>query len=637
LPNGSDRDDAAESGGATQPILAVIVTTAVLYLARDILIPLAVASLLAVFFSPIASRLERFVGRLASSLLVVVTAIVLIAGIGYFLTIELTSVAIRMTDYTDNIATKITALRGSTPDWLQQIEDSVKDVEQQIQKPAIKPRRSTLSAVVQQSATGFGPAQVIKPFVPILSGLIEGLFIVVLLFFLLYSRKDLRDRLVRLTARVRITLSAEGIATAAEAVGHYLLLFSLINCGYGLAIGAAMWVLGLPNPALWGALAALLRFVPYVGVPIAALLPTFVAFAVFPGWGKSFQVLGSFVIADQAVGHLVEPFLIGRGIGLSPLSLLVSAMFWSWLWGLPGLLLATSLTACLKVAGDYIPALGFLGVLLGADGTLEDSNDYYRSLLELDVPGARNIAIRYSDKHGLEPTFDDVLIPAVSLAGEERADSHISQENQRLINDTTVALVKELGNRFRKPRAAWRLRILGVCVPGEGHRLGLQMLLELLRRAGATANFLDESKSPAEICEVVKRYAPDLVFLSCTMSEYAPAAAELVRRLKLDSPGLTIICGGKGGLAEGSELLKAGASQICETRNDVRRAVRLYVLRRSVSRSTGLGGHRASGRGPMEDGSEDAVLNSSSPQRLSSAPAIEILPARRPADRSVRS
>ena len=574
------------------------------------MIPLAVASLLAVIFSPIASRLERLVGRFASSALVVVTAIVVIAGIGYFLTIELTSVAVRITDYTDNIAAKITAVRGSTPEWLQRVEDSVKDVEQQIKEPVINPRRSTPSAVVQTPVTESSLERFVRPTLPLVSGMLESLFIIVLLFFMLYSRKDLRDRLVRLTARGGITLSAEGIATAADTVGHYLLLFALTNVGYGLAIGLAMWAIGLPNPALWGVLAALLRFIPYVGVPVAALLPAFVAFAVFPGWSKSFQVLGSFIILDQAVGYFVEPFVVGRGIGLSPLSLLVSAMFWSWLWGLPGLLLATSLTACLKVAGDYIPALGFLPVLLGADGTLEDCNDYYRSLLELDVSGARNIAIRYCDQHGLEPTFDNVLIPAVSLAGEERTDGHISQENQRLINDTTVALVKELGDRLSKPRTAARLRILGVCVQGEVHRLGLQMLLELLRRAGTAANFLDESKSPAEIREFVKRYAPDLVFLSCTMSECAPAAAELVRGLRLDSPGLTIICGGSGGLAEGPELLKAGASQICETRSDVRRAVRLYALRRSMSRSAGLGGRRVRGKSATDNVRRDVIASS---------------------------
>jgi methanogenic corrinoid protein MtbC1 len=479
-------------------------------------------------------------------------------------------------------------------------------------------RHPTPSVVVEAPATESGLSRFVSSGLPVLLVLIESLFVIVLFFFLLYGRKDLRDRLVRLAARARLTLSAEGIATAAGAVGRYLLLFSLTNIGYGLTIAAVTWLLGLPNPALWGALSAVLRFIPYVGVPVAALLPTFVAFAVFPGWSKSLEVLGSFVIVDQTLGYLVEPFLIGRGIGLSPLALLVSTMYWAWLWGLPGLFLATSLTACLKVAGDYIPALGFLAVLFGAEGKREDYKDYYRSLLELDVSGAREIAIHYCDKYGLEAACDDVLIPAVNLAGEERTESHISLDNQRLINDTTGALVKELGDRFSKPRMTPRLRILGVCAPNEVHRLGLQMLLELLRRAGVAANFLEEGKSPAEVREFVKHYAPDMVFLSCTMTECVQAAAELVRSLRLDAPGLTIVCGGRGAVSEKEALLKAGASQVYESRKELRRAVRRYGLWRSASRFGASGQQRVRGRDPLKDSSENAPASSSNtPQQMS--------------------
>ena len=618
VPIGPDRDEDLEPGGAAQPILAVIVTTAVLYFARGILIPLAVASLLAVTFSPVAERLDRWVGRLASSALVVITAILLIVGLAYFLTVQLTSAAVQITDYTDNIADKLTALSGSKPYWLFRIEYGIKEVEEQLQRPVRTPKRSTPSVVVEAPATESGLSRFVSSGLPVLSVLIESLFVTVLFFFLLYGRKDLRDRLVRLAARARFTLSAEGIATAAGAVGHYLLLFSLTNIGYGLTIAAVTWLLGLPNPALWGALSALLRFIPYVGVPVAALLPTFVAFAVFPGWTKSLEVLGSFVIVDQTLGYLIEPFLIGRGIGLSPLALLVSTMYWAWLWGLPGLFLATSLTASLKVAGDYIPALGFLAVLLGAEGKREDYKDYYRSLLELDVSGARDIAIRYCDKYGLEATCDDVLIPAVNLAGDERTESHISLDNQRLINETTGLLIKELGDRFSKPRVTPRLRILGVCAPEEVHRLGLQMLLELLRRAGVAANFLEEDKSPAEVREFVKRYAPDLVFLSCTMVECVPAAVELVRGFKLDAPGLTIVAGGRGAVSEKEALLKAGVSQVCETRKELRRAVRVYGLRRSAPRFGATDQQHLRGKDSLDGLSENAPASSSNaPKHLS--------------------
>jgi predicted PurR-regulated permease PerM/methylmalonyl-CoA mutase cobalamin-binding subunit len=586
------QDERLDGGSSAGPVVAVVLATVVLYFAKDILMPLTMAALLAVIFSPIASRLDRFVGTFVSAALVVVAAITIVIGIGSYVTVGLTSVAVQVTDYTDNIAAKLTALKGSTPEWMLRVQDGIKDVEQQVSDLTPQSKRSKPASLVQTPAAQSDLEQAVKRLVPILSGLFEALLIVVLMFFLLYGRKDLRDRLVRLAARGRITLSAEAIGTAGEAVGHYLLLFALANLAYGVAIGLTIWMIGLPNPILWGALAALFRFVPYVGVPIATLLPMFVAFAVFPGWSKSVEVFASFVIFDQIVGYLIEPFLIGRGIGLSPLGLLFSAIFWGWLWGLPGLLLATSLTACLKVAGDYIPALGFFALLFGDDSAREDYHDYYRSLLELDEASARQIAVGYCDKNGLEPTFDDVLVPAVILAGEERSEKHISEENQKLVFETTVALVKELGDRFNKPRLRGRLRIVGIAPAGEAHSLGLLMLLELLRRTGIAANFLGLNKSPAEICTFVNQYAPDMVFLSCTTTECMPAAIDLVRALMAESPHLTIVGGGPSAVLQRSELLEAGVTQVCSSRGEVRHAVRLSALRRSTSRLSQTNGDR---------------------------------------------
>jgi predicted PurR-regulated permease PerM/methylmalonyl-CoA mutase cobalamin-binding subunit len=610
-----EHDEHLDRGNPAGPVVAVILATVVLYLAKDILMPLTMAALLAVIFSPIASRLDRFVGTFVSAALVVVAAIAIVVGIGYFVTVELTSVAVQVTNYTDNIATKLTALEGSTPEWMKRVQYGIKDVEQQINDITPQPKLSKASRLVEAPAAPSYLEQAVKPVVPILSGLFEALLIVVLMFFLLYGRTDLRDRLVRLAARGRITLSAEAIGAAGEAVGHYLLLFALTNLGYGVAIGLTIWAIGLPNPILWGALAALFRFVPYVGVPFAALLPMFVAFAVSPGWSESLEVFAAFVILDQIVSYLVEPILIGRGIGLSPLGLLFSAMFWGWLWGLPGLLLATSLTACLKVAGDYIPALGFFSVLFGDDSAREDYHDYYRSLLELDQVSARNIAVGYCDKHGLEPAFDDVLVPAVILAGEERSENHISEENQRLVFETTAALVKELGDRFNKPRLRGRLRFLGIVPPGEAHDLGLLMLLELLRRTGSAANFLGLNKSPAEICAFVSQYAPDMVFLSCSTTECMPAAIELVRALVAESPLLTIVGGGAAALSQRSELLEAGATQICGSRGEVRHAVRLYALRRSISRSPGVTHDRQSTGTRPPTASQNALIQNAETQK----------------------
>jgi predicted PurR-regulated permease PerM/methanogenic corrinoid protein MtbC1 len=587
LDHDHDRDEEPEAGGSAKAVIAVIVAIVVLSLAKDILLPLAIAALLAAVFTPIANRLESWVGRLLSSALIVIAVVSSLVAVGYFLTVQLTSVAVEMTNYSDNIAAKLSKIATSTPEWLQRIESGVKDVQQQVQNASPRLPKARPPTIVQAQVVAPTASDVLKPALPILGGIAEGSLIIVLFFFLLYGRRDLRDRLIRLAARARISVAAEAIETACYTVGHYLLLFTLTNLGYGVAIGIVVWLFGLPNPAFWGGLAFLLRFIPYVGVLISALLPTLVAFAVFPGWSKSLEVAAAFIILDQVAAQFIEPFIIGHGIGLSPLALLVSAMFWAWLWGLPGLLMATPLTACLKVAGDFIPGLGVLSILLGADRKLEDYHDYYRTLLELDLPAARTLAIRYSDENGLEQTFNDVLIPAVILSGEERAESHISQENEQFIIETTSDLVSELGNRFTKPRSAPHLRILGICAPGDVHSLGLLILLELLRHEGAAATLMDPTKTPDEIRHFASRFQPDMVCLSCTMTEGMPAAVELTRGLKKDSPRLTIIGGGRAALADPSELIQAGCAQICGSRSEARRAIRRYVMRRLRSR-TGL-------------------------------------------------
>ena len=575
-----DEDSAA---GAARALLGIIIGTAVLYFAKDILMPLAMAAILAVIFSNLASRLERFIGRFASCALVVATVVIAIVALTYFLAVQLTAVAEGVTDHSENIARKINEVQSTTPDWLAHIEYGVKNIEQQLAQTQPRPKHApTVVQAPAGSATTVD--QILKPALPVLSDLTDGLLVIVLFFFLLYGREDLRYRLVRLTARIRVTLAAEAIATAGSTVSQYLLLFSLVNFGYGSSIAIVMWALGLPNPVFWGALAFLLRFIPYVGALISAVLPTLVAFAVFPGWSRTLEVFGAFVILDQVAGQFVEPFLIGHGIGLSPLALLVSAMFWAWLWGLPGLLLATPLTSCLKVAGDYIPGLNFLSILLGADKGREDYHDYYRKLLEVDQSGAHALAVRYCDENGLEPTLVNVILPALAMMGQERAEDHIGPENQKFIVDTTDQLISELGGRFIRPLLTPRIRLLGVCAPGDNHTLGLKILLELFRQDGVAATFLGEGKTTEEIVEFAKRFMPNIICLSCTFSDCIPAALELVRGLKAALPDQIILAGGNAAIEHASELRAAGCYELSSTREQARRTVRRYALQRARSR-----------------------------------------------------
>jgi methanogenic corrinoid protein MtbC1 len=337
-----------------------------------------------------------------------------------------------------------------------------------------------------------------------------------------------------------------------------------------------MWAIGLPDAAFWGFLAFVFRYIPYLGTTLAAVLPALVAFAVFPGWAKVFEVFGLFILLDQLALQLVEPFLIGKGIDVAPIALLLSAVYWSWLWGPAGLLIAVPMTVCLKVAGDHVPQLGFFSILLGSETTIEEYNEYYRMLLELDVPRARELVTNYCDQKGLEATFDDVLIPAVILAGEERSAGHISQENEQFLIDTTLELVEEIGRRFAKRPAGPTRKVFGICAPGEVHTLGLLTLLQIVRKEGAAVELISDDSSD-EPRAFVKRYAPDILCLSCTVSECMPDATEFVRAIKTDAPALPIIAGGAAAVANSSELLAAGCDRICASRTQGKLAVRYFL------------------------------------------------------------
>ncbi len=586
LPIEEEEDDQFALLWVFGPVVAFLIITAALYAGREILLPLAMAVILAVIFSPVATRLERYVGPLLSSAIVVLVVVGFMTAIVYFLTVEMTTVADNIAQYSDNIGNKLAALEKTTPLWLQHIQQAVADVEQRVQRASPSTRRPS-KAVVQAVTVPASFSENLKPVFPVLAGLVNFLLVVTLLFFLLYSRRDLRDRIVRLAARARITLASQAIETAGEVVGRYLLLFSLTNLAYGIATATVVWFLGMPNPELWGLLAFLLRYIPYVGAMTSAVLPSLVAFAIFPGWAKSLEILATFVILDQLAAQFVEPFIIGRGIGVSPVALLISAMYWSWLWGIPGLLLATPMTACLKVAADYIPALSFLAILLGADRELDDHHDFYRMLLELDPAAARALAISYCDEHGLEAIFDDVFVPALLLMGKERAEDHISQENQQLIIDTICVLITDLGKRFNRARVTPSVRVLGVVAPNETHDLGLLMVLELLRHDGVAASFAGANKSVAELCDLVKRFTPDFVFLSCTTPENLPAALEFVRWVEKNASRVTILAGGGAALSEPQQLLDAGCAEVFPGRSAALRAVRRYILQRARSRFPG--------------------------------------------------
>jgi predicted PurR-regulated permease PerM len=283
--------------------------------------------------------------------------------------------------------------------------------------------------------------------VPLLRPLLTIGIVLIIVIFILLDRDHISDQVVRLFGGSNVHATSEALEDAAGRVARVLLLQVLMNLGFGVAVGGGLWLLGMPNPILWGLLAGALRFVPYVGAVLGAVLPTLIAFAVSPGWVQPFLVLGFIVACDILLGHFLEPLIFGESTGVTPLALILSALFWSSLWGPIGLILSTPITICLLVLGRHVPNLGFLQVLLGDEPALKPYQQIYRRLMRKAVPEASAVAQAEIDEKGRELGLDDSLGRMVVLAEQDRASDRLSPEQIDAIVEGTDLVLDFLDDR----------------------------------------------------------------------------------------------------------------------------------------------------------------------------------------------
>jgi predicted PurR-regulated permease PerM len=289
---------------------------------------------------------------------------------------------------------------------------------------------------------------------PVLGPIGTAGLVVVFVIFMLLQREDLRDRMIRLVGKGQIHVTTTALDDAASRISRYLMAQAIVNGTYGIAISIGLWAIGyfvggqsFPSFVLWGLLCALLRFIPYIGPWVAAAFPLTLSLAVYHGFGVFLGVLALFVIIELASNNLMEPWLYGASTGMSTVAILVSAVFWTWLWGAIGLLLATPLTVCLVVIGKYVPQLQFLDILLGDEPSLEPPARVYQRLLALDQEEAAELAQTYLTESGsLERVYDDVLLPALAMAEQDRHKGKIDEEREAFINQSMRDMIDELGD-----------------------------------------------------------------------------------------------------------------------------------------------------------------------------------------------
>lgn len=533
---------------------------AVLYFARAILIPLALAITLALILSPAVTWLHKLrVPRFAGALLVMLVSVSLTAGIGYVIVNQVLQVINELPGYRENIHNKLKTMRSPHPGALGQAAESVKELGKELTPPDAPAAPSVTQPPPGRSATPSHPlpVQVIEPAPgdlayarqisrPFLAPLATVGIVLVFTMFLLVEEADFRNRIFRLAGMSRLNAMTQAIDDGTRRISRYLMLQFLVNGCFGILCGIGLYLIGVPYAALWGTVAAILRIVPYVGSIVAGLLPLVLSLAVFDGWSQPVLVFALFVVLELVTGNLLEPWLYGAQTGMSSLALLVATVFWAALWGPVGLILSTPLTVCVVVLGRHVPHLSFLHILLGDQPVLAPDAHLYQRLLAMDEHEARLVAEEYRKENSLLQLYDAVMIPALTMAEQDRHKDALDSEREEFLFLTLREMIADFGAEAREetPRPeSVPGRILCFPANDEADEIAAGMLAQLLEHAGRAAITVPLSSSITSMLSLIEPAPEDTFCISAIQPFAFSHARTLSRELRAKFPRVKTVIG----------------------------------------------------------------------------------------------
>jgi predicted PurR-regulated permease PerM/methylmalonyl-CoA mutase cobalamin-binding subunit len=524
-------------------LLLLAFVVAALYFGRSVFVPIALATLITFLLSRLVTRLERWIGRIAAVLVTVIAMFTIFAGASWIIARQIIDLADKLPDYQANIVTKIRSLKLPAGGPLARLSSSVHVLQSELAAPGPAPStdraRGDSSTRTAPPVASPIPVKVIegRSAIPqlmqetlsaILSPLGTAALVLLLVIFMLLKREDLRGRLIRLVGQGRISTTTRAMEDAGRRVSRYLSTQFLVNTCYGVCVAVGLQFIGVPNAVLWGVLAGVLRFIPYVGPWVGALLPVLLSFAISSSWFTPLITIALFIVLEAIVSNFVEPWLYGAHTGVSPIALIISAVFWTWLWGPVGLVLSTPLTVCLAVIGRHVPRLEFLGTLLSEDQALAPHEEFYHRLLSFSMDSAEEFATKYVETESLTALYDKVLIPAIaaveidahsgSLTAEQRTSalqriheiiddfsgweaSHSDKDEQK--NGDLIGVAPPIGSRV-------------LCLPASAYRdeLAGEMLAQLLRNQGFEAENLPARLKDEEMIDRTVEIRPECICVS---------------------------------------------------------------------------------------------------------------------------
>lgn len=551
MANPSTRDWPASVLIATR-LVSLAVVCAALYWGQAVLVPLVLAALLTILLSPLVTRLDRLrVPRVVGVLLVMALAGGLIGGVGYVVAGQLRSFATELPMHRQNIRAKIRQAidftRGGAIEHVQDTIDEINDVveEDGESAPSARERRrrddEPLRVTVEDPPALLGNAQWLTP----LFGAVGTVGLTLLLaIFMLIKREDLRDRLVSLSGRPSLVVATKAFTDAGARITRYLVMQFIVNASMGIAVGIGLYFIGVEYAALWGLAAGVLRYVPYVGPWVAALLPITVSLVTTPGWEQVAMVVGLFIVLELLSNNVMEPLLYGHSVGLSELAVIVAAIFWTWLWGPIGLVIATPLTACLVVLAAHVPALSAIGRLLGERPALKPHETIYQRLLACDVDEADAIVTRCVSEHSRDEALQ-VLLDAVLALKRDLQASRVSAEDGELVLSGVRDLLEELDAAEPPPAAepAPEHPVLMMGVPGRDpiDAVVLDLARVLLRGEPLVLEVLSTDLMIGEALTAIEAKAPAAVVVPSLPPAGLAPARQLCMRVHARIPALPLV------------------------------------------------------------------------------------------------
>ncbi len=515
----------------------VVALTATLYFGRPLIVPFVVALLATALLSPAAQRLQRWgVPRIPASIgVVVVTFGLLVAG-GWLLTVQAVGLSQNLPRYRETISRKAQIMAGSLAPVLGRGQSATQELQKQL--GALWGQRME-QGPLKVEVVDSSPKLLLGVAGAVVNAITEGSVVLLLVCFFLIYHADLRDRLIRLVGDQEVGLTTQAMGEAATGISRYLLYHSILNLIHGTLLALGLWILGVPHALLWGMIGALLRFIPYLGPILSGILPSLLAMAVFEGFGRPLMVMGYIAGLELVSNNVLEPWLYGSRTGLSPLAVVVAAVFWATVWGPIGLLLAVPLSVCLLVLGRHVPGLDFLAVLLGHEAPLDPRVRLYQRLLAGDPADALDILAQSRDLEAREDPRESLLLGVVALAAAQRESGRVNPERWEVFVRSFRELIEELEEaeppRVEGPRV--------VCLPVDdgADAVACDLVARALRRRAIDAEVAPTAAGAGPAVEAIERAS--ILCLSSTPPVSFTRARFLLKRVRRHRPELPVVIG----------------------------------------------------------------------------------------------